>query len=377
MKTIKKLAVTCGGTGGHFYPGLSLARTVRNQGGEAVLLLGGKNSVQQAEIAARYGMKAIVLPYMPPPSWRSPGSCWRFLKGALTGKRQARQFLREFQPDALLGMGSFASLPAVWGALNAMVPVFLHDGNARIGRANRLFSRYARALGTAFPAVNGARCHCPVVCTGMPLRPELAEQRLEKAAAMRELNARYGGNLEENRFTVLIFGGSQGARKLNQAFAAAVRELNACGGNLQVIHLTGKGEFDAMKQFWGDAGAPGLILPSLAEMGWAYSAADVAVARSGGSSVAELRAFGKYAVVIPYPYASELHQNDNAEFLVRQGGAEMVPDELVTPQLAREILERLRRDPAKLAETGRGAAGEDAWDGCRQTLALIAETLEP
>lgn len=374
MAKIRKLAVTCGGTGGHFYPGLSLARTVQAEGGEAVLLLGGKNSVQQAEIARNCGMKAIILPYMPPPSWRSPGSCWRFLKGALTGKRQARKFLREFQPEALLGMGSFASLPAVWGALNAAVPVFLHDGNARIGRANRLFSRYARALGTAFPAVNGDRCHCPVVCTGMPLRPELAGQRPGRAEAMKRLTERYGGELDENRFTVLIFGGSQGARKLNNAFAGAVKELNAAGSRLQVIHLTGKGEFETVKKFWDEAGGvPGMVLPTLAEMGWAYSAADLVVARSGGSSVAELRAFGKYAVVIPYPYASELHQNDNAEFLVRQGGGEMIPDELVTVGLARETLERLSKDPAKLAEMGKAAA--DGWDGCRKTLALIAEKI--
>ena len=375
MREVRKLAITCGGTGGHFYPGLSLARTVLTRGGETVLLLGGKNSVRQAEIARSCGVKAVILPYMPPPSFRSPGSCWRFLRGALAGKKQAYRFLREFQPEALLGMGSFASLPAVWGALNANVPVFLHDGNARVGRANRRFSRYAGALGTAFPAVNASACRCRVETTGMPLRPELAGQRMERGAAMRALTERYGGQLDPERFTILIFGGSQGARRLNEAFGSAVKMLVAAGRPLQVIHLTGPGEFETVSAFWRGSGVPGVVLPSLAEMGWAYSAADLVVARSGGSSVAEIHAFGKYAVVVPYPYASELHQNDNAEYLVKLGAAEMLPNELVTPELARKTLERLASCPEKLAEAGRNAVSPEAWLGCEKTLALIAEGL--
>ncbi len=372
MEQIQTLVITCGGTGGHFYPGLSLARTVSARGGKVVLLLGGKNSMAQGAIARRNGIEAVELPYMPSPSWRSPGSCWRFLKGALGGWRQAKRFLRSRRPQALLGMGSFASLPAVLGAHSAGIPIFLHDGNARVGRANRWFSRMAGALGTAFPAVNGGRIHCPAVTTGMPLRPELAEQRQPREAAQKMLVEKYGGSLEPERFTILIFGGSQGARKLNEAFGAAVKQAVAAGRPWQVIHLTGAGEFAAMAGFWHDAGVPGVVLPTLDEMGWAYSACDLVIGRSGGSSAAEINAFGKYAVVVPYPFASELHQNDNAAWLAAQGAAEVAPNDRVTAESAGAMLERLSGDVELLRRKGARSVRPEAWEGCERVLAMVA-----
>ncbi|MBE6370053.1 MAG: UDP-N-acetylglucosamine--N-acetylmuramyl-(pentapeptide) pyrophosphoryl-undecaprenol N-acetylglucosamine transferase [Lentisphaerae bacterium] len=366
----EKLVITCGGTGGHFYPGLSVARTQLARGKKVLLLLSGKNSVEQSRIAAQYNIPCRVLPHMPSPAVRRPVSCWKFLKGLLSGIRQARQVLAAEKPDAVLGMGSFASLPVIWAAKQQRLPIVLHDGNARIGKANRWLSRYAEVLATAFPAVNASACCCQCVVSGMPLRSELKQESLSKAAAIGQLNNKFNTNLKSDNFTILLFGGSQGARKLNGCFGAAVRRLAAEKGNVQLIHLTGAGEYKTMSDFYADSTFPVLLLPTLSEMHWAYSAADLVLARSGGSSAAEINAFGKFAVVVPYPFAAELHQNDNADYLASLGAAKVVSNDDLSEGLAYDILQELycRSD---LQAVGAASRAAHAWDGAEELLKLI------
>lgn len=366
------LVITCGGTGGHFYPGLSIARAQQARNGKVLLLLSGKNSLEQSRIAEKYSIPVQVLPYMPSPSLKHPGSCWRFIRGLISGTIQAKKILRAEKPQAVLGMGSFASLPVIWAAKSLRLPIFLHDGNARIGKANRILSRWAEVLGTAFPAVNADKVRCKCIVSGMPLRPELKQESLSKNAAIDMLNSQYNAALRNDLFTVLLFGGSQGARKLNTAFAEAVKIINAEHPRLQLIHLAGAGEFESVKALYGDTNFPLLLLPGLAEMHWAFYAADLAICRSGGSTVAELNAFGKYAVLIPYPFAAELHQDDNANYLATLGAAEVVGNSALDTASALAILKRLCADD-KVAEKGRKSILPAAWDGAENLLNLIDE----
>ena len=366
------LVITCGGTGGHFYPGLSIARAQQARNGKVLLLLSGKNSTEQSRIAGKYDIPVKVLPYMPSPSLKHPGSCWRFIRGLISGTIQAKKILRTEKPQAVLGMGSFASLPVILAAKMLKLKIFLHDGNARIGKANRILSRWAEVLATAFPAVNNRTAKCRCVVSGMPLRPELKQESLSKNAAIDMLNSQYNAALRNDLFTVLLFGGSQGARKLNTAFAEAVKIINAEHPRLQLIHLAGAGEFESVKALYGDTNFPLLLLPGLAEMHWAFYAADLAICRSGGSTVAELNAFGKYAVLIPYPFAAELHQDDNANYLATLGAAEVVGNSALDTASALAILERLCADD-KVAEKGRKSILPAAWDGAENLLNLIDE----
>ena len=366
------IVITCGGTGGHFYPGLSIARTQQSRGKKVLLLLSGKNSGEQKKIAEKFNIPCKTLPNMPSPSVKHPASCWKFLKGLFAGTAKAKAILKTEQPSAVLGMGSFAELPVIWAAKSLHLPIFLHDGNARIGKANRVLSRFAQVLATAFPAVNANTVHCKCVVSGMPIRPELKAENLSKAEAVNALNGKFKSTLESENFTVLLFGGSQGARKLNEVFGRAIRELAKKYSNIQLIHLTGAGEFEAVSKFHADTDCPVLLLPSLAEMHWAFQAADLVISRSGGSTVAELNAFGKYAVVVPYPFAAELHQDDNADYLVTLGAAEKVNNSDLTENLAMEILERLYKQK-DIAETGKKSIRSDAWDGAENMLELIDE----
>lgn len=370
MIVTEYLVITCGGTGGHFYPGLSTAREQVSRGKKVLLLLSGKNSEAQSKIAGKYNIPCIALPHMPSPSIRHPLNLLSFIKGLLAGKKQAKAIMKKNRPDAVLGMGSFASLPVIWAAKSLKIKVFLHDGNARIGKANRFLSRYAKALATAFPAVNADKVCCKCVVSGMPLRQELNQHKIFKDEAISALNGNFKSSLEKDFFTVLLFGGSQGARKLNEVFGKAVSRIAAQHGNIQLIHLTGKGEFEAMSKFHAEADYPLLLLPELAQMHWAYSAADLVISRSGGSSVAEINAFGKYSVLVPYPFAAELHQDDNADYLVSLGAAEKVDNNSLSDEKAMEILTRLCKQ-TNLQQKAQNAIQKSAWQGTENLLELI------
>lgn len=367
----KRLAVTCGGTGGHFYPGLSIARQFQAGGGEVLLLLSGVNSEAQRAAAEKHGVPAVVLPRMP--SWKKHP--WRFLRGLRQGIRDSRKELRSFQPQALLGMGSFASLPAIWAARQNGVPVFLHDGNARIGLANRLLSRWALALGAGFPPVNGASCRCPVKVCGMPVRPELeAARNITRAEALAALNLHFDAGLELERPTILIFGGSQGAAIFNRILPEALAGLER--NDFQVLHLAGRGKAEEPRRIYGDADFPFLLLESDEHMHWFLGAADLVFSRSGGSSVAELALFGRPAVLIPYPYAAENHQSDNADYLAGPGGAVRVDNAEFGVERAAALVRDFLETPERWRQRAATAARLARPGAARAMLELMAEQLE-
>lgn len=367
MAEVKKVAVTCGGTGGHFYPGLTLARRCNERGGEAILLLSGKKAEEQAMIADGHGVRSVKLKIMPSP--RGFIDTVRFSNGLVHGTLQSVKVLSRFKPDVLLGMGSFASLPPVLAAKMLGIPIFLHDGNARVGKANRFFSRWARHLGTAFPAVNGNRVKCACSCTGMPLRPELLDGSFSKEEAIKRLNRQYGTDLRPELPTLLIFGGSQGARIFNQTFPKALRGRDA--NDFQVMHLTGSREFEQVSTLYALAPFPVLCLPAASEMHLLYQAADVVVSRSGGSTVAELCLFGKYAFLIPYPYAAEKHQDDNAAFLAAAGAAEVIDNAQCTPEKADELISRWLAAPDELVAAGKRGISLARPDASETVLRLM------
>jgi len=316
--SLKRLVITCGGTGGHFFPGLSIAREVKSQGKSVLILLSGEHAVAQREIAKNFGIDAVALPNMP--SYRK--APFRFCCGLLGGFFSALRQLGKFKPQALLGMGSFATSPLIAAAWVRRIPVFLHDGNARIGKANRIFSRKAKIMGTGFPAVNAHVCRCPVVCTGMPVRPELRQfADLSKADAIAALNSGFGVNFTAELPVVLVTGGSQGAAIFNSVLPQV---LCSRAEKFQLIHLTGKGKFAETAQAYENAGFPKLLLDSCSQMELCLGAADLVFSRSGGSTAAELSLFGKASVLVPYPYAAEGHQTDNAGYFESHGAAKMV-----------------------------------------------------
>ena len=335
MGTLKKIAISCGGTGGHFYPGLSIAKEIDERQGDVVLFLFGRHAKKQAEIAAKEGIKTVIMDASSPSL--SPLKFIKFTSQFITGFIKARKILKELKPQALLAMGSFASLPPAFAAKNLNIPLFLHDGNARIGKANRFLSAFAEHLATAFPPVNKETIKCPTSCTGMPVRQELIKNKTSKLKAIELLNKTYNSNLKPERPTLLVFGGSQGAKTLNDNIHEAL--LMQALYDFQIIHLTGNEDTtENLKKVYDDSEIPALILTHTDKISFCYSSADLVISRSGGSTIAELTIFAKFAFLVPYPYAAENHQFDNAEFFANSNAGIIIEDYAFTPETVAKLI---------------------------------------
>ncbi len=372
MKTLERIVITCGGTGGHFYPGLAIARRALGRGVEALLLLSGVNSRRQSEIAAAAGVESVILPEMPSPS--GIAAALRFSIGFARGTLASRRELKHLPPEAVVGMGSFASLPVIVAATWGKIPVFLHDGNARIGRANRFLSRRARFLGAAFPPVNGETCRCPVIDVGMPVREKLeAARKISRQEAVAALNLKFNAGLRPELPTLLVFGGSQGAKIFNETVPEAITRLGR--GDFQVLHLTGAGKLEATLDAYGRSTVPRLVIESDEEMEKFYGAADLVISRSGGGTVAELALFGKPALLVPYPFAAEGHQHDNARFYVSGGAGELIDNAEFTVETAAGRIDAYLHAPERLHTMSEAALKLARPDAAGVFLDLIAAEL--
>lgn len=345
MKLVK-LAVSCGGTGGHFFPGLSIARTFQAQGGDVLLLLSGIHAEAQRETAAQFGIKAVALP--PMPHYRK--NPLRFVSGFVGGYRETKKLLKDFSPQALLGMGSFAALPIMLAARHCRIPLFIHDGNSRIGKANRFFSRWAKFAGTAFPPVNASSCHCEVDAVGMPLRPELLDfVKMGKAEAVEAVNKEFGTAFVPDKPLFLVTGGSQGAAVFNEILPEAFKKN---GNDFQVIHLTGKGKIADADKGYENASFAVKLVETTGKMAEVMAAADLVFSRSGGSTAAELALFGKASVLVPFPYAAEDHQMDNARYFESAKAAYLIKNSSLSIELAAKVIADYLAEPDKFRQMG-------------------------
>ncbi len=367
---LSKLAIACGGTGGHFYPGLTLARNFKDQGGSPLLLLSGKHTESQAETAKSYGINSVIIPSSPRP--RNIKSAIVFAIDLLCGVISGRKVFKIFKADAFLAMGSFASVSGACAARSLKIPIFLHDGNARIGRANIFLSRWAKHLSLSFPAVNSNACKCPCSCSGLPVRPELLQCRKSKAEAIKELNEKYNCTLSPDLPLLLIFGGSQGAKTFNSIIPDAL--LRQEKPQLQVIHLTGAGKLEETKNIYKKANFPTLIQEKSDDMGILYSVADLIFCRSGGSSISEIAAFGKFAILVPYPYAADKHQDDNAAYL-NTGGAIVIQDNKCTVERISVALKDWLENVESYSEAGKLNLALAQPDAATETLNKIRSYL--
>ncbi len=370
------IAIACGGTGGHLFPGLAVAEVLRGRGHSVLLFISEKEidtlAVRGPE--ARGELRFERLPSVGMGRVLSLSSV-RFAVGAWRSVAACRRIFAGFQPDAVLGMGGFTSTAPLLAARLARVPTFIHESNAIPGKANRLNARLARVvlLGFAecaerFP--RGTRCET----TGTPVRVSLRENAPDRRAAL----ASFGFDPSKDplvKRTLLVMGGSQGARGVNRAVTAALpawRELP-----LRVIHLTGQDGEAEVRAAYDAAGLPAHVAAFSHDMGAAYAAADVAIARSGAASLTELAHFGLPSVLIPYPFAAEDHQTANARLFTRPGAAVMLREDDHTGDSLARILPELLHHPDKMFDMATAARGLAPGDAAARVADAIESHVTP
>lgn len=321
-----RVCLAAGGTGGHLLPGLALGKALR-QRGHLVHFVVKKDEASQARLAAE-GFPSSALFFEGFPRALSFGAL-AYPWVAWAAYRSAARIGRRESPGVVVGMGGYVSVPlGLWAGLHR-IPLVLHEQNVRAGLANRFLSRWAAAIGVTFDGAMGLpveRC----VKTGLPLRPDLAPG--DPGAARRALG------LNENDGTILVFGGSQGARALNARWIEALPRLRRPGETWQFIHLTGPADEAAVRAAYERDGRRAFVRAYYSDMAAVYSAADAAVGRAGANTVMEIYRMGKTALLVPFPHATNDHQAANARALARDGGATVVPEKELTVDRIAEVV---------------------------------------
>ncbi len=364
-----RLIVTGGGTGGHLYPGLAIARAVVRQ----------DPRVQPFFVGARRGIEREVLPTtefehllldLHPLYRQRPWENWRTAVGAVRSWGALGALFARERPRAVVGTGGYAAALALAYGVARGVPVMLQEADAHPGMTTKLFARRAADVFLGFP--EGARSLSPGATTrvhafGNPIEPPPAVRPDRAAARARwELPA-------DVRVVLLAFGGSQGARALNDALAAWVRDGLPPG--LGVVWATGRAQFEPYAALDRAAEGRVRVVPYLAPIAEAYAAADLALTRAGAMSIAELCAWGVPSILVPLPTAAADHQTHNARTLEAAGAAVHLPQRELTPaRLAAEV-GALVAAPDRLAALAAAASARGRPDAAARIAARILETV--
>jgi UDP-N-acetylglucosamine--N-acetylmuramyl-(pentapeptide) pyrophosphoryl-undecaprenol N-acetylglucosamine transferase len=324
-----KVVIAGGGTAGHVNPAIAIARALRD---EEVIFFGTARGAESRLVpAAGFSLVEIEVGGF---DRSRPLSIFRVGARAAGAARHARRLLTEHRPDVVLGMGGYVSLPVCIAARTTRIPIVLHEQNAVLGLANRVAKPMATKIAVSFEetldAVGPKGVH-----TGVPVLPEIAS--FDTATERRNALERY--ELDANRKTLLVFGGSQGAVRINDAAASLAPEWRE-RADLQVLHITGPAHADDVsRSVEGAAGALIYRVVGYAEkMTEPYAVAEMVVCRGGASTVAEICVAGLPAVIVPYPYHRDRQQERHGRALEAAGSGVVVPDdELTTERLEREV----------------------------------------
>lgn len=350
MSNPLNILIACGGTGGHLFPGIAVAEALRGRGHQVLLLISEKKV--DAEASAKYPhLHFKTLPAVAKPPTLSPRML-KFLWKTWRSISQCKALLRGLHADAVLGMGGFTSLPPVAAGHKLGLKTFIHDSNARPGRANVLTSRFCTQVFLGLDAAKGFFPHRETVTTGTPVRPEIMN------LPSREEAARVFG-IDPRKTTILITGGSQGARRLNELSAEAATKLPP---DTQVLHIAGALDFERVSQI-ARCRENHKVIGFCDQMPAAYAVADLVIARAGASSLNEIAMCGLPSILVPYPFAADDHQTRNAEVFATAGAAELIQErDLDTEKLAALAASILRDLPTRehMAKAARALAIPDA-----------------
>ncbi|RME04887.1 MAG: undecaprenyldiphospho-muramoylpentapeptide beta-N-acetylglucosaminyltransferase [Planctomycetota bacterium] len=317
------LAMGTGGTGGHIFPAIALAEELQKHNIQTILLTtwGKKEQLWLQNTP-------VIIEKIQAPKWKKN---WSFPIQLFLAWKSSLKILKKWKPFAFVGFGSYAAFPSSLAAYFLNIPLFQMEQNTIPGKVSRFFSSLSHA--TISPWKESQKYfHQPIQVLGNPIRKQAIAKNKKKAIQKLKLST--------NKKTILVMGGSQGAKAINQGVRQALPYLQKQKDHIQWIHLCGPYEQEELKQAYQTHGFEYHLTPFCAEMGWLYGASDLFIGRSGGGSIAEASAAGLPMILIPYPYASNNHQWENAIAAEEQGAAIVLKQENISqlPQILNKLL---------------------------------------
>ena len=329
----KRIVIAAGGTGGHVYPAMATAEALVAEGNHEILFIGAGLHHNKFFQRDRYAYEDI-----------SSGFGLKTFFPLIKGVYQSIRLLRKYTPDVIVSFGSYHSLPPLLAGKALRIPLALHEANSIPGKVVKLMGRFSHVTGVQFPS---AKHHLTgeVIEMPLPLRPGYRKGEVSRNSAA----AYYG--IDPNLPTLLIFGGSQGSQAINKAITAPfLYAVKSVIGSFQILHFSGgDNEFIKLKELYAGCGIRAVVKNHEPHMNYAWGCSDLAIARSGASTIAEQLAFEIPAIYIPYPEAAENHQYLNALFVVNQVrvGDLLHQRDLDSATLAQKILAILSKEEHK------------------------------
>src|SRR5262249_10671466 len=345
-----------GGTGGHVIPALAIARELKARYGADVLFVGTERGMENRLVPqAGFGLMKIKVGAL-----KNVGLVTRIrtMLGRPGAFVAACKLIQVFAPDVVIGVGGYASGPAMAAAIIAKIPTLAFEPNLVPGFANKIIGQKVSAAAVHFEETKKFFRNAQVV--GVPVRPEFFKVTAGDSA---------GGRPP----TLLVFGGSQGAHAINAAVAGAIGELQHQIPGLHLIHQTGERDYNEVQTAYAQAGASAEVSAFIDNMPEPFAGADLLVCRSGASTVAEATAAGKPAIFVPFPQAADDHQRRNAEAIVAGGAALMVPQSELTPERLAETVVALLTDRQRLKEMSARAKALSHVDAAGRVARIAAE----
>jgi len=336
-----KLLLAGGGTGGHLFPAIALAEQFKSEEPQGEILFVGTERGLEARMLPELGWTLETIEMS---GWAGRGFIARVkvLGQLLKSLGQSRNILRKFEPDIVVGVGGYASVPVLLAAKTLGIPYMIHEQNAWPGLANRLLGRWAKRVCLSFDEADRAFHRSATVLTGNPVRAAMEACR----------------NIDDDRFCLLVFGGSQGARAINRAVVAALPLLAEWRGRLEIIHQTGEQDYQETLQGYRDNEWQEMeVLPFIKDMAGAYAKSTLIVCRAGATTLAELTACGRPAILVPYPYAAAGHQSANARALAAKGAAMTLEEADLTPERLATLINGLLHDRTSIRTMASAAKG--------------------
>lgn len=364
-----------GGTAGHVFPAVAVARALTTLDPDVEPVFVGTEDRLEDRLVPAAGFRIHHVAALPLPRRLSP----KLLKvpgGLRAAVKRCRQIIAEEQAAAAVTFGGYVSFPVSRAAHTTGLPLVIHEQNAVPGLANRFAGRWASRIAVTFPGSAERFAHPDkVVVTGNPVRDEMLALDLDA----RRADARAAFGLDPDTPTLLVFGGSQGARSLNRAIVRA-HELWSAPEQLQVLHAAGASLHGEAAAAWERARAQATgprvrCVDFIDDMGAAYAAADIVVCRAGATSIAELTALGRPSVLVPYPHATRDHQMHNARALAQVGGAQVIEDSELTGRRLVDAVEPWIADASARTDASRAARVFGRRDAATQVARLVLDQI--
>ncbi len=368
-----KILIAAGGSGGHIFPAVALARTLVRKRPDIEILFVGSNKALDRRIFEKEGVRFSLLSANKLPYKITPALVTFFMRLLLDGIKSFF-IIGWYRPRVVVGFGGYVSCPVAVFSRLFRIPLLIHEQNVVPGRANRLAFRLADKVAVSFDETRkvlgpGER---KAVFTGNPIR-------VEEFLTIAGENSRQDGikkfGLDKSKFTILVIGGSQGAHFLNETFVKAVSKIDEyTRSNLQVIHITGVTDYKWALKAYGDLGLEHVVNSFIDRIEEAYSASDLVVTRSGASVIFELAFFGKPMILVPYPFANA-HQAENAKVFSERGAAIAIDEDSLSPEIFKDNILNLFNDRDRLktlASSARGLGVPTASDNLAKEVLEMA-----